>query len=689
MNKHVLFEIGMEELPARFIDEAEKQLKEKTEQWLQEQHIEYDKIKTYSTPRRLTIVIHHVAPYQTTIVEEVRGPQEKMAKDQDGNWTKAAIGFTTSQGKQLEDIYTKEVNETSYIFIEKRLEGKRTEEILPDFKHIISAISFPQTMNWGSDSFRFARPIRWLVALINDQVIPFEVANIKTSNITYGHRFLGEECVIKNPLEYEEVLEENFVIVDPQKREQMIVQQMNKLEKSEGFHIAKSQKLLNEVRNLVEYPTVFFGTFEKDYLQLPPETLTTSMQEHQRYFPVLSEENGTLLPYFISVRNGDRQAIDNVVKGNEKVLHARLADAAFFFDEDRKHSVEHYIDKLKTVVFQDQIGTVYEKLQNIKHIAQNICNQLNIDQEEVTHIVRAAEICKFDLVTEMVNEFPELQGTMGEIYALHYQEEASVAKAIREHYLPAQAHGALPETIIGSIVSIADKLDTIVGCISVGLIPTGSQDPYGLRRQAIGILRILADRKWKISVEDLLQITIELYDIKDKEILQELYTFMTNRATFILAEENIEQDIIQAVLTNEIGIVHYAINKAKVLSEKRNDHTFKSSQEALVRIMNLGKKHANKEIDESLLETESEKELFQQYKKIKETFLACHQQQNAPEALIQLASLTDAIHAFFEHTMVMVEDERIKHNRLALVHQISNLINLYADMTRIEWKQHH
>lgn len=688
MSNHALFEIGVEELPARFIDEAEKQLKNKTEDWLKKHHITYDNVKTYSTPRRLAILIHGIATYQTTITEEVRGPQEKIAKDNDGNWSKAAIGFTKGQRRSVEDIYLKEIKGTSYIFVKKRMEGKKTEEILPGFTDIITSISFPQTMNWGSDTFQFARPIRWLVALLNDHIIPFEVAHVKSDRVTYGHRFLGEKSAIHDPLQYETILEENYVIADPNKREKMIVDQLNKLEEKEGFHIAINQKLLQEVRNLVEYPTVFHGEFEVDYLKLPPETLITSMQEHQRYFPVLSEKDGTLLPYFVSVRNGDKREIANVVRGNEKVLRARLADAAFFYEEDRKYSIDIYMDKLKSVVFQEKIGTIYEKSQKIKQITTKINEQLKLDQEETEQTLRAAEICKFDLVTDMVNEFPELQGIIGEKYALHYGENENVAQAIREHYLPVQANGDLPETVIGSIVSVADKLDTIVGCISVGLIPTGSQDPYSLRRQAIGVLRILTDQKWNISVEHLVNIAQELYDIKDEEMKQQLEQFIKNRAAYLLQDQNIEQDVIQAVLSKEIGVIHYTIDKANVLSHKRNETSFKNIQEALVRVMNLGKKHTHTEIDPTLFETESEKELFNHYEQVKEKFLALQTEQNAEEALTQLGHLAEPIHTFFDHTMVMAEDLQLKNNRLALVHHISNLTEMYADMTLIEWKQH-
>lgn len=688
MSNNVLVEVGIEEFPARFIDDAEKQLLTKTKNWLTELNIAFDSIKSYSTPRRLAILIENIAEYQTTIKEEVRGPQVKIAKDDQGNWTKAAIGFTKGQGKELTDIYTKEVKGTSYIFVEKKMEGKKTAHILPDIKQIIASISFPQTMRWGSDSFRFARPLRWIVALLNDQIIPFEIAHVTASNVTYGHRFLGEKSTVTNPLEYETILEKNYVIIDPKKREQLIVEQMKQLEQEENFHIAVNDSLLNEVRNLVEYPTVFHGTFADDFLRLPEETLITSMQEHQRYFPVRDINSNRLLPCFVSVRNGDAKELANVVRGNEKVLRARLADATFFYEEDRKHSIHFFIDKLKTVVFQEKIGTIYEKLNKIKFMTEKLSEDLQLETKNRTEAMRTAEICKFDLMTDMVNEFPELQGIMGEKYALYYGEDQTVAQAIREHYLPVQANGSLPETIAGSVVSIADKLDTIVGCISVGLVPTGSQDPYSLRRQAIGILRILRENKWRISIESLLSIAYHVYEITDENVKKEISQFFKSRAAFILSEEQIEQDIIQAVLHEGIGTFHYTIEKAKLLSAKRNDPSFKQIEEALVRIMNLGKKHVQTNINPALFETESEKELYSMYNEVKEAFFQLTNQLEASNALEQIERLAGPIHQFFEHNMVMADNVDVKQNRLALVHNISTIINHYADVTLIEWKQH-
>lgn len=687
MMSDVIFEIGLEELPARFIDNAEKELHDKTSKWLKKERITFEEIETFSTPRRLAILIKGIRDTQETVTEKVRGPQIKIAKDEKGNWTKAAIGFTKGQGKTTDDIYIEEIKGVSYICVEKRMEGKKTIEVLPDFEKIVADINFPQTMRWGNQSYRFARPIRWLVALMDGEVIPFEIAGVKTANRTFGHRFLGKEIMITQPREYEQVLAENYVIARADKRELLIKEQIRKLEDETDFHIEINPSLLQEVRNLVEFPTVFYGRFEEEYLALPEEVLVTSMQEHQRYFPVMTKDQQKLLPYFISVRNGDSEQIENVVRGNEKVLRARLADAAFFYDEDKKYSVDYYQEKLKSVVFQEKIGTIYEKTENVKQITAEICSLIKCNNETTSHAIRAAEICKFDLMTNMVNEFPELQGTIGEKYASHFGENTAVATAVREHYLPLQANGKLPETEVGAIVSVADKLDTIVGSISVGLTPTGSQDPYGLRRQTIGVLRILLEQQWDVTVEQLVNIAKKSYHSTQYE--EQLQEFFTNRAAYLLHEQGIEQDVVRAVLDEEIGVFTYTLQKANLLSQKRNDPAFKEAQEAFVRMINVTQKYDGKtQVDPIKFQTDSEKKLYEQYEIIQAAFQKYEQAYEAELTLLELEKLTKYIHAFFEYNMVMDEDENVRKNRLALVSQIATLIQRYANMTLIEWKQH-
>lgn len=688
MSSNALFEIGLEELPARFIDNAEKQLLNKTKKWLEYSRISYEGVTSFSTPRRLAVLINGIANQQLTIQEEVRGPSEKIAKDKDDNWSKAAIGFTKGQGKSVKDIYIKDIKGTNYIFVEKHIEGKPTSDILPLFKSIIESIEFSQNMRWGKESMRYARPIRWLVAIYNEEVVPFEIAQVKTGNKTYGHRFLGSEIVLNDPLKYESKLYDNFVIANKEKREQLILEGIKDLEKEEGFAIQVDADLLNEVRNLVEYPTVFFGSYDENYLKLPAEVLITSMKEHQRYFPVKDNE-GNLLSYFVGVRNGDKHAIKTVVRGNEKVLRARLADGEFFYEEDLKQTIDHSLEKLKRVVFQEKLGTIEDKVRRIVNSTEQLSTKLNVDNEMTKKAVRTAEISKFDLMTNMVNEFTELQGIMGEKYATHFGEDELVAQAIREHYLPNQSNGVLPESLPGAIVSVADKLDSIIGFISAGLTPTGSQDPYSLRRQAIGVLRILEERQWDVSFEEVLKVAESQYDLlSNKTVIKNIDEFFKLRVGFLLREKDIEQDVIDSVTRKEIGVFSYTIAKGTLLSEKRNDSSFKDVEEALVRVLNLSKDKENLDIDKALITTSSEKLLFDKYIEVKKQYEVVSTERKAIESLDVLSELADPIDDFFENNMVMAEDLNLRKNRLALVNNIALMIESYANLTLIQWKQH-
>ncbi|MFD1066370.1 glycine--tRNA ligase subunit beta [Oceanobacillus locisalsi] len=690
MAQDVLIEIGLEELPARFIDDAEQQLLDKTISWLNEQRISYDSAVSFSTPRRLAVLVEAIAETQTSIEEEVKGPAVKIAKDDQGNWTKAAEGFTKGQGKTTEDIYVKEIKGTSYIYVKKYIEGKPVQSLLPEFKDIIESITFGKNMRWANETLRYARPIRWLAALYGREVIPFEIAHVHTSNITYGHRFLSGKLTLEEPKQYAQLLKDNYVIADAAERKAKIVEQLHALQEKHAFQIPVDEDLLNEVKNLVEYPTAFVGNFAPSFLELPKEVLITSMAEHQRYFPV--ERDGELLPEFVGVRNGDDFELETVIKGNEKVLRARLADAEFFYEEDKKLSIDFFQKKLSRVVFQEKLGTYTDKVKRVQKIAGHLAENLQL--KEIEEIARAAAICKFDLMTNMVNEFTELQGVMGEKYATYFGETQAVSQAIREHYLPNQSHGSLPATVVGAVLSIADKMDTIAGCIGVGLIPTGSQDPYGLRRQAMGILRILKDQHWNVSVESLMEFTLAV--LQDAGLTlqtaakEELQSFFVSRAEYLMREENIDTDIIHTVAGNQLGIFHFTVEKAHVLSAEKADEQFKTSQEALVRVLNLEDKveDKNQMVNPSLFQTESEKELHDAVQKIKGTYTDQLEKQNSEEALQLLADLSADIHAFFDHNMVMDDNEEVRKNRLAIIHELSVLILQYADLRKIAWKQH-
>lgn len=682
---NVLFEIGLEELPSRFILDTKKQLKDKTASFLNDLRITFDDIYVYATPRRLAVLVNGIANEQSAYEEIVRGPKIQIAKDQDGNWTKAAIGFTKGQQVSVDDIFIQEEKGHEYIFVKKVLDKKQTVDLLPQYQTVIEHLHFPQTMRWGSLSNRFARPIRWLVAMYNDAVIPFTIANVQTDRKTFGHRFLSGELTLAHAKDYMQTLKDAYVIVDDEKRESLIVEQIKAIEAEKNVTALVGKNLLEEVNYLVEYPTAFIGTFDSSHLQLPKEVLITSMEEHQRYFPV-EDDKGNLLAYFIGVRNGDDAHLDNVIRGNEKVLKARLADAEFFYDEDKKQSIDTFNEKLKQIVFQEDVGTVFEKMQHTKAIALYLCEQLNLDDTVKEAVHRASSIYKFDLVTNMVNEFPELQGIMGEYYALHFGESAAVATAIREQYLPTHANGDLPQTDVGNILSVADKLDTIIACISVGLIPSGSQDPYALRRQAIGLLRIIHQNNWDISVQSLVDFACKQYDISAEDVRETIQSFMKDRGLYILEQANIHKDIGTAIVQKRLEIFHKVVEKGKLLSEKKHDESFKESVEAFIRVLNIGKKYQHHEIMTSLFQTESEKRLYAAYEKVANV-LNKNSQANEAQVLHELETLAEPIHDFFEHNMVMDDNEDIKTNRIALLQRISELIRSFADFTQIEWKK--
>ncbi len=692
MNKTVLFELGLEEMPARFIDDAVKQLTAHTEDWFNENRIPFGSIQSFATPRRLAVKISDVAEQQTDMDEEVKGPAKKIAQDEEGNWSKAAIGFSKGQGQTVDDVYFKEINGTEYVHIKKFTQGESSFKLLAEFGEVLLGLNFPKNMRWGNSDLRFIRPIRWIVALYGDTVIPFQIGKVSTAKHTYGHRFLGSETIVSEADEYESVMEREFVIADQNKRKQLIVEQLSKLEETKNWLIMKDEELLNEVTHLVEYPTVFSGAFSEEFLEVPEEALITSMKEHQRYFPVRAG-NGSLQPYFVAVRNGNSEHLDTVSRGNEKVLKARLADAQFFYREDQKGSLEQKAAKLQKMVYQEELGTLADKVDRVKTITAEMSAMLELSESVTAKAMRAAELCKFDLVTHMVDEFSELQGIMGEKYARLFGEEEDVAAAIREHYMPTHAGGELPATMIGSVVSVADKLDTIIGSISIGNIPTGSQDPYGLRRQALGVLQILKQNNWSISLEQLLDMVYDLYARKQlserngAEVKQDVQEFFTVRASYLLKDGGIEPDVVEAVLAHGIHIYPVTMEKAKILAEKRQDLGFKSTQEALGRVLNLAEKAVSMEVNPELFENSTEKNLYVTYQQVHDEYQHLLADEQPEKALRKLTELTEPIHRFFDNTMVMAENEKVKQNRLGLLSLISNDIMSFADFNTIQWKQ--
>ncbi|MED4400969.1 glycine--tRNA ligase subunit beta [Metabacillus fastidiosus] len=681
--RDLLIELGLEEVPAQYVTNAMNQLTEKLSKWLESSKISFGAVKSYSTPRRLAVLVQDVAEKQENIEEEAKGPAKKIALNEDGSWSKAAIGFTKGQGASVEDIYFKEINGVEYVHVQKFIKGTETKELLKEVANIITGLTFPKNMRWGSEEMRFIRPIKWLIALFGDEIIPFEITKVQTGRTTYGHRFLGGKTEIASPLQYEEILKNEFVIVDPVKRKEDIRSQLRKLEQDNNWVIPVDEDLLEEVNNLVEYPTALFGSFEDEYLALPDEVLVTTMREHQRYFPVRNSE-GQLQPNFVTVRNGNAEHLENVARGNEKVLRARLSDADFFYKEDLKLNIDDAVSKLNNIVFHEELGTLGEKVLRVVNLSGKIAEELNFSTEEKENVNRAAAICKFDLVTQMVNEFPELQGNIGEKYAKLSGENDSVSTAINEHYMPRHAEDASPSTNVGAALALADKLDTIAGFFAIDKIPTGSQDPYALRRQASGIVQILLSKKWNISLPVLFELALANYSqFNIEKAKQDLVAFFKLRLKYVLAEHHIRHDLVEAVLESTNQEVNSLIARAEVLEREAENEEFKEVVEALSRVMNIAKSAEKIDIDSALFENESEKLLYNKYLAVKDKVDQLEESTNESEAFKILASLKTEIDTYFDGTMVMSENEAIKQNRLAQMKGLSNLIQTYAKMNSI------
>lgn len=688
MKNYLLFEIGVEELPARYVNSAMEQLKLNIVKSFDENRITYDSVNVYSTPRRLTVVVDNICERQEDLEEEVKGPAKKIAVDADGNFTKPLLGFMKSKGIKEEDLYFKQVGKEEYAFGKIKQEGKLTSEVLKTvLPEAIKSMTFPKAMRWGGKNMRFIRPIRWMVCILNDSVLDIELEGIVSGNVTKGHRFLGESEFEVNTLdEYLAKLKENFVILNQDERKSIIKEQCEEVAKSLGGEIELDEELLEEVTHLVEYPTAFYGEFDEDYAKLPKEVVITPMKQHQRYFPVLKD--GKLLPNFIAVRNGDSHRIDNVKSGNEKVLEARLADALFFYKEDTKKSLESYIEKLKTVVFQAKLGTVYDKTLRIEKLANDILDKLN-ESGAKEDTLRAAKLCKADLVTGMVFEFTELQGVMGREYAKVSGENENVAEAIFEHYLPRFAGDILPKTKEGIVLSIADKLDSIAGFFAIGIQPTGSQDPYALRRQALGIINILMDNNLDISLKELVDLTLDNYsfiEFNKEEVLNQIMDFFKDRIKNLFRDLGIRYDVIDAILSSNIDDIADMYARANALNSWIDKDELVEMLTAFNRVATLAQKAETDKVDINLMREEAEFNLYQQFQEIRSNVEHLLADKEYTKALDAFASLRPAIDNMFDSVMIMDKDEAIKNNRLAILKQIYDIMLNICDLSKIVYK---
>ncbi|WZY00987.1 glycine--tRNA ligase subunit beta [Bacillus sp. FSL W7-1360] len=688
-HKPLLLEIGVEELPAREVVPAVKQLGEKVRAWLDDKGLSYEKVETYATPRRLAVIVEALAVKQPDVTAEVRGPAKRIAMDASGEWTKAALGFARGQGVEAQALQVKHVGDVEYIFANTFTAGKETISLLPELKDIVTSLNFSKNMRWHTYDLRYARPIQWLVALYGEDVVPFSITAVSTNRHTKGHRFLGEEVTLHSPDEYVEKLEAQYVMVDVEKRKSRICMQLEQLMTKNGWHIPIDKALLEEVTNLVEYPTALAGQFDEAFLSLPKEVLVTTMREHQRYFPV-TDANGQLLPYFVTIRNGNDASIAQVVKGNEKVLRARLADAKFFYEEDGNLSIEDALAKLDHIVFHESVGTIGEKVARTTAIATWLAAQSGLSEAEQETVRRAAAMSKFDLVTNMVGEFPELQGRMGQVYALKAGEAEAVATAIYEQYLPRFAKDVTPTSAAGTMLALADRLDTLVSCFGIGLIPTGSQDPYALRRQASGVVYLLLAYKSRLHLDTLLDYALEVASKEGfmttsvEETKETLLTFFETRLKYAFTEAGNRYDVVDAVLQAPQTDVETMLAKSQLLTEKVDDATFKKSVEAFRRVTNLATKATHdEEVSNDLFENESESMLCQATLKVEKEMGQALAARDVKAAFASLTACEPAIAAFFADTMVMCDDARIRHNRLALLRRLAQSIEAFADFQQL------
>lgn len=683
MSKTLLLEIGTEEVPAHIMPGILSQLKENAAKTFEELRIEYKNIKTLGTPRRSALLVEGLAEQQADLSKENRGPAVNIAFDADGNPTKAAQGFARGQGVKPEELVTKD----GYVYAMVHEKGGQTVDLLGDtLKGLVDGLNFPNNMHWADLDYKFIRPLRWLVALYGQDVIDFEVANVKSGRTSRGHRFLSEgDFEIANAEDYVEACRKASIIVDQNERCEMIRQQIAEVAAANGGQAEVNEDLLEEVLYLVEYPTALCGKFDEKYLALPAEAVITPMRDHQRYFPVLKD--GQLLPLFITIRNGGKEHLETVQHGNERVLRARLEDAQFFFDEDRKKTLEQHGEKLKTVVFQDGLGTIYDKALRLEVLAGYIADAIGANEQDKKDAVRAAKLAKADLVTGMVTEFTELQGVMGREYALLDGETKAVAQAIDEHYMPRFAGDSQPASVAGRIVSLADKIDTIVGTFSRGLIPTGSQDPFALRRQALGIVNMLKEAQYHISLSQLVAKAMELLKIADAsqqaKLQNDVADFMKLRLKNVLADAGIRYDVVDAVFVT-VDDIYGVFLRAQAVNEAVKQDMEKTIQ-AFVRTGNIARKAEDVQaaVEADLLAEQVEKDLYKAYEdaasKVEKEIVA----QDYAGAIATLSQLAAPIDAFFDGVMVMDKDEKIKNNRLGLLKLVDNLICQVADFSKI------
>lgn len=681
-----LLEIGVEEIPSDYIQTTKNQLKEKFQKLVDENKLTVDEIRVESTPRRFAVFLENINASNSDSLISVKGPSAAIAYDENGNPNKPLLGFLKGQGAEVSDVVIKDYNGSDYVYIEKKEESKSVAQVLKENVYdLVKSINFKRSMRWGGKSIRWARPIRYFVSILDDKILEFDAEGITVSNVTRGHRTLGEDKIVIDSIDnYEKLLRDNYVILSYKDRRDTIIRGLNKINMEKGGEYMHDEDLLDEVINIVEYPTVLAGDIDTKYLELPKEVIITPMKDHQRYFPVL-DENENLLPYFLLVRNGDDNHGENVVLGNKKVLVARLEDAKFFYEIDTEKDLEEYVEELRNLTFFEGLGSMYQKTQRLVDLSAKYQQELNLGEDIKEDLKRAAYLSKADLVTKMVIEFTELQGTMGKIYALNSKENERVANAIEEQYMPTSAGGDLPKTITGIVLSIADKIDSIVGLYAIGKYVTGSQDPFGLRRQALGLINIILENNIDVDLKDLINDSLIVYTEENElpfdydQTMAKTIEFIKDRLKNMLIDDEFRYDIVNSVINSEQANILRIYQRVKATSE-----FVEENEDALSyfnRINNLAKENNLTEIDSNLLENELENKFYEQITSIENR--AFQSSEDYKQELKNVADTAIVGNDYLDNTMINVEDEAVKNNRLAMLNNLSQRIKKVFDINQI------
>ena len=686
----LLFEIGTEELPAGFQKPALAQLKKNFIKQAKDLNLAHGLVETLGTPRRLALLVEGLADSQPDAREELLGPSKQAGFDVEGNPTKAAMGFARSKGADVSDLKVVATAKGEYLMLVQEREGVATVELLPSIlEELMSGFSFAKSMRWGNHTSSFARPIQWLVALYDGKTVPYSHEGVDASNMSRGHRFMANEPVVMDGVAgYRTILQNVSVQVDPEERRNSVLSEIQKAVAGtldpNVAKVAVDEALVDTVCNLVEKPFGVCGSFDEKFLQLPDEALITSMREHQKYFPVVDQDN-QLLPYFVAVNNTEVKDINLTRTGHERVLRARLEDAFFFFTGDKQKKLADRFDDLTGIIFQEKLGTMLDKTERIVKLTGLLAEQFVPDS--VDDACRAARLCKTDLLTDMVGEFPSLQGNMGGAYALNDGETADVALAIQEHYFPKRAGAELPSSALGAVVGLADRLDTLSGCFGIGQIPTGTTDPFGLRRISLAILYIVEQFDWTLSLHDIVHKALSLYGDKvngGAETVEQVVTFIRGRFVNDQLATGLDGEAVDAVVSVHFDDINDSLKKIRALAAIRGEDAFAVLAASFKRIRNIIKDNRTTDVDEALLKEDAEKELAAVFMRLDTEVQPMLDSHDYDKALAAMLALKAPVDEFFNEVMVMDEDESVRSNRLNLLTAISVLFLKVGDISKMQ-----